>query len=213
MASSSKELSPRYSDPSGLNAMGDFGPASQLTASAATTTGTITDHSPEMRDSHGAVSSRTGPAGHLPASEAAAPRRSPGNGANPQEPDQSIYLEYTLDRRQRLTAIIAPFIAVLAFCSFMIFSVFLATHGLRPSGLYMLDATIGLTAVALVGATLLAHRGYTNLAASVTVVSISAAIVVVQLLWILARGIDPYGLLLFTALDIAIVLVGVLGTV
>jgi signal transduction histidine kinase len=78
--------------------------------------------------------------------------------------------------------------------------------------LTVLDATIGVTAIALGGAALLARWGRTNLAAAITLVSISVAIVLVQLLWILTRGIDPYGLLLFTALDIAIVLVGVLGT-
>ena len=190
MARSSNPLNPRFIDPAELNDIANSSPASSFAGMA------IATALPDQASANGT----------------AAPYRSEGNDIVSEAANQSIYLEYILDRRRRLTAVIAPVIALLALVSFIIFSVFLVALGTHPFSLEMIDATIGLTTVALVVATLLARWRRANLAASVTVVSISAAIVLVQLIWILTRGIDPYGLLLFTALDIAIVLLGVLGT-
>ena len=180
---------------------------------AIATAGTIADHSQETWDAQAPLPLSAALSDQPGAGGAAALASNEGEITASPKVDQSTYREYTLDQRQRLTAVIAPWFAVLALFSFLVFSVFLATLGSHRSGLYGLDATFGLTAVALVGATLLVRRGHTNLAASITVVSIAAAIVLVQLMWILDRGIDPYGLVLFTALDIAIMLVGMLGTV
>ena len=190
MVRSSNPLNPKFIDPAELNDIPSARPASPF-AGTATATASL-DQAPD---------------GGIPE-----PYRGEGNGVVSEAVNQSVYLEYILDRRRRLTAVIAPVIALLALVSFIFFSIFLIALGTHPRSLDLLDATIGLTTVALVGATLLARWGRTNLAASITVVSISAAIVLVQLMWILTRGIDPYGLLLFTALDIAIVLLGTLGT-
>ena len=190
MVRSSNPLNPKFIDPAELNDIAHARPASPFAGTAIATASL--DQAPE---------------GGIPE-----PFRIEGNGVVSEAVNKSVYLEYILDRRRRLTAIIAPVIALLALVSFIFFSIFLLALGTHPRSLDLLDATIGLTTVALVGATLLARWGRTNLAASITVVSISAAIVLVQLIWILTRGIDPYGLLLFTALDIAIVLLGTLGT-
>jgi signal transduction histidine kinase len=190
MVRSSNPLNPKFIDPAELNDIPNARPASPFAGTAIAT-----------------ASLDQAPDGGIPE-----PYRSEGNGVVSEAVNQSIYLEYILDRRRRLTAVIAPVIALLALVSFIFFSIFLIALGTHPRSLDLLDATIGLTTVALVGATLLARWGRSNLAASITVVSISAAIVLVQLMWILTRGIDPYGLLLFTALDIAIVLLGTLGT-
>src|SRR5215472_3865204 len=190
MAGRSNPLNPSFIDPAELNNRVDSGPISPFAGTA------IAIAPPDQTSADGVAASY----------------RSEGNDIVSEVTNQSIYREYILDRRRRLTAVIAPVIALFALVSFIIFSGFLLLLGTHPFSLDMLDATIGLTAIALVVATLLARWGRTNLAASVTVVSISAAIVLVQLIWILTRGIDPYGLLLFTALDIAIVLLGMLGT-
>jgi signal transduction histidine kinase len=204
MAQSSKQLSPKYSGPGGPKAEGSSG-----TASA--TAGTFADHSQETGDAPAPFSAAL--SGQLGAGGTAVPPTSEGDDTTSAKVDQTTYRQYTLDQRQRLTAVIAPWFAVLALFSFLVFSVFLATVGSQRSGLYGLDATFGLTAAALVGATLLVRRGKTNLAATITVISIAGAIVLVQLMWVLNRGIDPYGLVLFAALDVAIMLVGMLGTV
>src|SRR5262249_3746520 len=60
-------------------------------------------------------------------------------------------------------------------------------------------------------ATYVMRRGHINLAAGLTAISVSAAIVMVQTFWDTTQGIDPFGLILFSVLDVTIVLVGVLG--
>jgi signal transduction histidine kinase len=205
MARSSKQLSPKYSDSGGSEAEGNSG-------TAIATPGSIADHPQEARDARATLPLLAALSDQPGAGGAASPS-SEGDGVASAKVDQSTYREYSLDQRQRLTAVIAPWFAVLALISFLVFSVFLATLGSHRSGLYGLDATFGLAAAALVGATLMARRGNTNLAAAITVVSIAATMVLVQLMWVLHRGIDPYGLVLFTVLDIAIMLVGMLGTI
>ena len=128
---------------------------------------------------------------------------------------RTVFLEYERDRRRRLTEIIAPLIAVLAIISVVMYTIFIAvlsiSHQPVPVIAVPLDLTIAGLALFLGLSTMAVRRGLVNLAAAGTAATITLTILIIQGVWVMNLGIDPYVLILFTALDFVIVLIGVLG--
>jgi signal transduction histidine kinase len=129
--------------------------------------------------------------------------------------ERELYLEYERDRRRRLTSIIAPLIGVLAgICTILFGTVLVLAAVVKipvPIAGYILECAVLALSVLLIYSTHAVRQGKVNVAAGLTVSGISLTILLFQSLWVLSQGIDPYGLILFTALDFVIVLVGVLG--
>ena len=128
---------------------------------------------------------------------------------------RTVFLEYERDRRRRLTEIIAPLIGVLAIISVVMYTIFITAlaslHQPVPVIAIPLDLTIAGLAVFLGLSTMAVRRGQVNLAATGTAIAITLTILIIQGVWVMNLGIDPYVLILFTALDFVIVLIGVLG--
>lgn len=126
----------------------------------------------------------------------------------------SIYEEYDRQRRLRLVMrIIPPFLAlnslaVGAFFTFALLSPSLRTLGFAASGIvFALD-------VCFLVAWLAGRSEHVDIATNLTIFGILVVIISIETAWITIRGrLSPYGLSIYTAFGIVIVLAGVVGEV
>ncbi len=127
--------------------------------------------------------------------------------------ERLIYREYERQRRLRLTQRVAPIFGVLLGILFAAATVSLLLRPPSDRFLYLAYEMLGVCVTLFGVGGFAARRHEVNLAAGSVGIASSLAIITAYLAWALeVRQLDPFLMVGFASFDLAIVLVGILGS-